>query len=205
MSAIPETTNPELEGLGRYEFGWHDPDLAGATAQRGLSQAVVRDISSLKDEPRVDAGPPLKGQRLFGKKPMPTWGSDLSRHRLRQHQVLRPLHPAAGHLTGLTCRTTSRTLRRLGIPEAEKQRLIAGVAAQYESEVIYRQIREDLEEQGVLFLDTDTALRRPRTSHNMCSTRSRSCYVIRLIHCRIMGIYADLLTAISTLRILWLV
>ena len=54
------------------------------------------------------------------------------------------------------------TYDRLGIPEAEKQRLVAGVAAQYESEVVYHKIREDLEEQGVLFLDTDTALQRAR-------------------------------------------
>ena len=64
------------------------------------------------------------------------------------------------------------TYDRLGIPEAEKQRLIAGVAAQYESEVVYHKIREDLEEQGVLFLDTDTGLGSTRTSSVSTSTRS---------------------------------
>ena len=82
------------------------------------------------------------------------------RHRLRQHQVLRPLHREAGGSRGTTCPADIKnTYDRLGIPEAEKQRLIAGVAAQYESEVVYHKIREDLEEKGVIFLDTDTALK----------------------------------------------
>ena len=48
---MTDIAHPELDGLGTYEFGWHDPDAAGATAQRGLSEAVVRDISALKNEP----------------------------------------------------------------------------------------------------------------------------------------------------------
>ncbi|HLT66485.1 MAG TPA: Fe-S cluster assembly protein SufB, partial [Microbacterium sp.] len=69
---------PELEGLGVYEFGWHDSDAAGASAQRGLSEAVVRDISGLKSEPEWMLKTRLKGLSLFEKKPMPTWGADLS-------------------------------------------------------------------------------------------------------------------------------
>src|SRR5207302_8262595 len=72
------TDRPELEGLGRYAFGWADPDVAGATAKRGLSQAVVRDISALKNEPEWMLDFRLKGLRLFDKKPMPGWGADLS-------------------------------------------------------------------------------------------------------------------------------
>ncbi|MGO3319121.1 MAG: Fe-S cluster assembly protein SufB, partial [Microbacterium gubbeenense] len=69
---------PELDSLGVYEFGWHDSDAAGAAAQRGLSEAVVRGISSLKDEPEWMLKNRLKALKLFEKKPMPTWGADLS-------------------------------------------------------------------------------------------------------------------------------
>ena len=72
------TLDPELEGLGRYEYGWADSDAAGATARRGLSDEVVRDISALKNEPEWMLKTRLKALRLFDKKPMPTWGADLS-------------------------------------------------------------------------------------------------------------------------------
>ena len=72
------TAHPELEGIGTYEYGWSDSDSAGATARRGLSEAVVRNISELKNEPDWMLQMRLKGLRLFGKKPMPTWGSDLT-------------------------------------------------------------------------------------------------------------------------------
>jgi Fe-S cluster assembly protein SufB len=72
------TAHPELEGLGRYKFGWADPDAAGATARRGLSEDVVREISALKDEPQWMLEMRLKALHLFEKKPVPTWGADLS-------------------------------------------------------------------------------------------------------------------------------
>ena len=65
-------SHPELDGLGRYEFGWADPDAAGALAQRGINEAVVRNISALKNEPDWMLKMRLKGLRLFGKKPMPS-------------------------------------------------------------------------------------------------------------------------------------
>ncbi|HSI92322.1 MAG TPA: Fe-S cluster assembly protein SufB, partial [Jiangellaceae bacterium] len=72
------TAHPELEGLGRYEYGWADADDAGAIAKRGLSEEVVREISALKNEPEWMLETRLKALRLFNKKPLPTWGSDLS-------------------------------------------------------------------------------------------------------------------------------
>ena len=72
------TSHPELDGLGRYEYGWHDPDVAGSTARRGINEDVVREISALKNEPQWMLDLRLKGLRLFEKKPMPTWGSNLS-------------------------------------------------------------------------------------------------------------------------------
>jgi Fe-S cluster assembly protein SufB len=153
------STADALEGLGRYDFGWADPDIAGATAQRGLSEAVVRNISALKSEPEWMLDMRLKGLKLFEKKPMPTWGSDLSGIDFDNIKYfVRSTEKQAASWDELP-EDIKNTYDRLGIPEAEKQRLVAGVAAQYESEVVYHQIREDLEEQGVIFLDTDTGLK----------------------------------------------
>jgi Fe-S cluster assembly protein SufB len=151
--------NPELEGIGRYEFGWADRDTAGATAKRGLNEDVVRDISSKKGEPQWMLDLRLKGLKLFGRKPMPTWGGELDTIDFDNIKYfVRSTEKQATSWEDLP-EDIKNTYDKLGIPEAEKQRLVAGVAAQYESEVVYHKIREDLEEQGVLFLDTDTALK----------------------------------------------
>jgi Fe-S cluster assembly protein SufB len=153
------TAHPELDGLGRYDYGWHDQDVAGAGARRGINEDVVRQISALKDEPEWMLDLRLKGLRLFGKKPMPTWGSNLSGIDFDNIKYfVRSTEKQATSWDELPD-DIKTTYDRLGIPEAEKQRLVAGVAAQYESEVVYHAIREDLEEQGVIFLDTDTGLR----------------------------------------------
>ncbi|HWL97102.1 MAG TPA: Fe-S cluster assembly protein SufB [Nocardioidaceae bacterium] len=153
------TAHPELEGFGNYEYGWSDSDTAGATAQRGLSEDVVRDISGKKDEPEWMLDLRLKGHKLFGRKPMPTWGAELGDIDFDNIKYfVRSTEKQATSWDELP-EDIKNTYDKLGIPEAEKQRLVAGVAAQYESEVVYHQIREDLEQQGVLFLDTDTALR----------------------------------------------
>ncbi|HSK28080.1 MAG TPA: Fe-S cluster assembly protein SufB [Jiangellales bacterium] len=154
-----EARNPELEGIGRYEYGWADTDTFGAGARRGLSEDVVREISALKDESEWMRNIRLKALRLFGKKPMPTWGSDLSGIDFDNIKYfVRTTEKQATSWEDLP-EDIRNTYDRLGIPEAEKQRLVAGVAAQYESEVVYHQIREDLEAKGVIFLDTDTGLK----------------------------------------------
>jgi len=156
---MTSTAHPELEGLGRYQYGWADSDAAGSDAQRGLSEAVVRDISTRKNEPQWMLERRLKGLKLFHRKPMPAWGADLSTIDFDNIKYfVRSTEKQATTWDELPA-DIKNTYDKLGIPEAEKQRLIAGVAAQYESEVVYHKIREDLEEQGVLFLDTDTALR----------------------------------------------
>ena len=154
-------TNPtdQLEGLGNYDFGWSDSDDAGSTARRGLNEDVVRDISAKKNEPDWMLQMRLKGLRLFEKQPMPTWGADLSGIDFDNIKYfVRSTEKQAASWEDLPD-DIKNTYDKLGIPEAEKQRLVAGVAAQYESEVVYHKIREDLEEQGVLFLDTDTGLK----------------------------------------------
>jgi len=156
---MTSTAHPELDGLGTYEYGWHDSDKAGGLAKRGLSERVVREISALKDEPDWMLQTRLKALRLFDKKPLPTWGSDLSTIDFDNIKYfVRSTEKQANTWDDLPDDIKS-TYDKLGIPEAEKQRLVAGVAAQYESEVVYHKIREDLEEQGVVFLDTDTGLR----------------------------------------------
>jgi Fe-S cluster assembly protein SufB len=153
------TVHPELEGLGHYEYGWADSDVAGAGALRGLSEAVVRDISARKNEPEWMLERRLKGLRLFYKKPMPTWGADLSGIDFDNIKYfVRSTEKQATSWDELPA-DIKNTYDKLGIPEAERQRLVAGVAAQYESEVVYHKIRDDLEAQGVIFLDTDTGLR----------------------------------------------
>ncbi|HVQ93176.1 MAG TPA: Fe-S cluster assembly protein SufB [Mycobacteriales bacterium] len=153
------TQDEQIEALSRYKFGWADSDTAGQAAKRGLSEDVVRDISAKKSEPEWMLKLRLKGLRLFDKKPMPTWGSDLSGIDFDNIKYfVRSTEKQAASWDDLPDDIKS-TYDRLGIPEAEKQRLVSGVAAQYESEVVYHKIREDLEEQGVIFLDTDSGLR----------------------------------------------
>src|SRR6516165_9569716 len=153
------TANDQLEELGTYKFGWADSDVAGASARRGLSDEVVRDISARKNEPEWMLKIRLKGLKYFDRKPLPTWGSDLSGIDFDNIKYfVRSTEKQAASWDELPA-DIKNTYDKLGIPEAEKQRLIAGVAAQYESEVVYHKIREDLEAKGVIFLDTDTALR----------------------------------------------
>ncbi len=154
-----ETQEEHLAALGSYEYGWHDSDEAGAKARRGLSEEVVRDISAIKEEPEWMLDLRLKALRMFEKKPVPTWGADLSQIDYDSIKYFvrstdRPVQTWEDLPEDI-----KNTYDRLGIPEAERARLVAGVAAQYESEVVYQKINEELERQGVIFLDTDSGLR----------------------------------------------
>jgi len=159
VQSEPLSQEETLASIGNYEFGWADSDTAGTSARRGLNEDVVRDISAKKSEPEWMLDFRLKALRLFEKKPMPTWGSDLSGINFDSIKYfVRSTEKQATSWEDLP-EDIKNTYDRLGIPEAEKQRLVAGVAAQYESEVVYHAIREDLEAQGVIFLDTDTAMK----------------------------------------------
>ena len=157
--SAPMSQDDQIDALSRYGYGWSDSDSAGTNAPRGLHGGVVRDISAKKNEPQWMLDLRLKGLELFRAKPMPNWGSDLSGIDFENIKYfVRSTEKQATSWEELPAEIKN-TYDRLGIPEAEKQRLVSGVAAQYESEVVYHKIREDLEEQGVLFLDTDTGLR----------------------------------------------
>ena len=148
-----------ISEFGDYTYGWHDSDDAGRNAHKGIDEDVVRAISADKGEPDWMLQMRLKGYRAFMEKPMPKWGVDLSGFDADDFKYyVKPLKEQAKDWKDLPddIRTT---YDRLGIPEAEKKRLVSGVAAQYESEVIYNSIRDDLRKQGVIFLDTDTALK----------------------------------------------
>src|SRR6201999_3722614 len=155
----PLSQDEAIASLSRYGYGWVDSDVAGASAQRGLSEAVVRDISGKKNEPEWMLETRLKALRIFDKKPMPNWGSNLEGiHFDNIKYFVRSSEKQAATWDDLPADIKS-TYDKLGIPEAEKQRLVSGVAAQYESEVVYHQINEELAAQGVIFLDTDSGLK----------------------------------------------
>ena len=154
-----ESQEEHLAALGSYRFGWHDSDEAGARAQRGLTRAVVEEISARKGEPDWMLSFRLKSLALFDARPMPTWGPDLGAIDFDEIKYyVKPTDSQVQSWEDLP-EDIRRTYDRLGIPEAEKKRLVAGVAAQYESEVVYHKINEELERQGVIFLDTDSALK----------------------------------------------
>ncbi len=136
-----------------------DKDAAGEAAPRGLNDDVVKDISARKDEPEWMLQRRLRALKLFDRKPMPTWGADLSDIDFDNIKYfVRSTEKQATSWEELP-EDIKNTYDRLGIPEAEKARLVAGVAAQYQSEVVYHKINEELERKGVVFLDTDTALK----------------------------------------------
>jgi Fe-S cluster assembly protein SufB len=153
------TQEQAIDSLGHYAFGWSDSDVAGASARRGINEEVVRDISAKKSEPQWMTDFRVKALKLFERQPMPTWGADLSGiHFDTIKYFVRSGEKQAATWDDLPD-DIKNTYDRLGIPEAEKQRLVSGVAAQYESEVVYHSIQKDLEDQGVIFLDTDSALK----------------------------------------------
>ena len=160
MTAIPETTHAEVDALGRYEFGWADSDAAGA--DRAARPLRGRRAQHLGAQERAASGCSTCGSRACGCSARSRCrpGAPTCRASTSTTSSTSCAPPRSRPPPGTTCPADIKnTYDRLGIPEAEKQRLVAGVAAQYESEVVYHQIREDLEEKGVLFLDTDTALR----------------------------------------------
>ena len=148
-----------IESIGAYEFGWRDSDDYSKNVPYGINADVVRTIAAMKQEPQWMLERRLKALEMFERKPMPTWGPDLSSINFDDFKYyVRPTDRQVNDWNDLPPEI-KETYDKLGIPEAEKNRLVAGVAAQYESEVVYQQIQEDLERQGVIFLDTDTGLK----------------------------------------------
>jgi len=151
------TTRPQID-LGPYKYGFHDPERYIFKAPKGLSRELVEEISSIKGEPEWMRRFRLRALEIFLKKPMPTWGADLSGLNFDEiHYYVRPTD-RKGRSWDEVPDYIKQTFERLGIPEAERK-FLAGVGAQYESEVVYHSLREDLQRKGVIFVDTDTAVR----------------------------------------------
>ncbi len=145
--------------LGKYKLGWSDSeDFYVFKPKRGLSESIVREMSWMKGEPQWMTDRRLKALRHFESRPMPTWGGDMSGIDFSNiFYYVKPIDSQVDAWDELP-ESVKATYDKLGIPEAERKYL-AGVTAQYESEVVYHRNREDLEAQGVLFCDMDTALR----------------------------------------------
>ena len=141
-----------------YKYGFNDGDEFVFRAQKGLNAEVVADISRRKQEPSWMLEFRLKALEHFQRRPLPTWGPDLSGIDFDDiYYYVRPAEEQ-GRTWEDVPEGIKRTFDRLGIPEAERK-FLGGVSAQYESEVVYHSIRKDLEKLGVLFSDCDTGLR----------------------------------------------
>lgn len=140
----------------KYDFS--DGDVSVFNTGKGLNEEVVREISRIKNEPEWMLEYRLKSLRCFLEKPMPTWGVDLSEMNFDEYTYYnRP----SDNLTDKWDEVPEKikdTFNRLGIPEAE-QKFLAGASAQYESEVVYHNMLEEVREKGVIFLDIDSGLR----------------------------------------------
>jgi Fe-S cluster assembly protein SufB len=147
-----------LEGIGQYKYGFHDPENNVFKSGRGLNREIVEKISSMKGEPQWMLDFRLKALDHFLKRPMPTWGADLSGLDLDNiFFYVKPTEGSKGSWEDVPD-TIKNTFDKLGIPEAERK-FLAGVGAQYESEMVYHSIQEHLEKLGVIFLSIEDGLR----------------------------------------------
>jgi len=141
-----------------YAYGFNDGDVSVLKFGQGLTRQTVEDISRIKQEPKWMLDFRLHALDIFWKKDMPSWGADLS--ALDFGKIIYYVKPSEnqGRTWDEVPQTIKDTFERLGIPEAERK-FLAGVSAQYESEVVYHSIHQDLIEKGIIFTDTDSALR----------------------------------------------
>ena len=148
------------EVVGDYKAGWKDTENSTIRFDFGLSEEVVREISKLKEEPEWMTELRVKAYNHFVKRPMPKWGNTSTLDEIDFDSICYYLRSSEATEKDWddVPEEIRNTFDRLGIPEAE-QKWLSGVTAQYESEAVYHSIREDLEEQGVIFLDMDSGLK----------------------------------------------
>ena len=147
-----------LDDLGTYQYGFKDPETSVYKSSKGLNEEVVRKISEMKGEPEWMLNFRLKAYTHFKIRPMPTWGADIS--GLNFDDIFYYVRPseATSKSWDQVPDTIKNTFNKLGIPEAE-QKFLAGVGAQYESEMVYHSILEHLSKQGVIFLSIEDGLK----------------------------------------------
>lgn len=147
-----------LNELDEYQFGFSDPETFVFRSRKGLDEEVVRQISAIKGEPAWMLEFRLKALKHFQQRPMPTWGADLSDLDLDDiYYYVKPTE-SEGRTWDDVPETIKNTFDKLGIPEAE-QKYLSGVGAQYDSEMIYHNVQEELKEKGVIFLSIEDGLR----------------------------------------------
>jgi Fe-S cluster assembly protein SufB len=147
-----------LEGVGDYKWGFRDPDNLVFKSRKGLDREIVEQISFMKGEPKWMLDFRLKGLEHFNKRPMPTWGGDLSQLDLDEIYFYAKPADKEGQSWDDVPDNIKDTFERLGIPEAE-QKFLSGVGAQYESEMVYHNIQEHLASQGVIFVSIENGLK----------------------------------------------
>jgi len=150
------TENLEMD-YSKYDFK-DSTEMYVHLSKKGLSRDTVESISKMKNEPKWMLDFRLRSYDIFMKKPMPNWGGDLSKIDFQNIYYYTKASEKTEKNWDDVPEDIKKTFDKLGIPEAEKK-FLAGVGAQYESEVVYHNLRDDLAKQGVLFLDTDTALK----------------------------------------------
>lgn len=150
------TENLDMD-YSKYDFK-DSTEMYVHLSKKGLSKEVVESISKMKEEPQWMLDFRLRSYEIFMKKQMPTWGADLSSIDFQNIYYYAKASEKTEKNWDDVPEDVKNTFDKLGIPEAEKK-FLAGVGAQYESEVVYHNLREDLQKQGVLFLDTDSALK----------------------------------------------
>jgi Fe-S cluster assembly protein SufB len=145
--------------IADYQYGFHDAEDYVYKSGRGLTREMVAAISKMKGEPDWMLEFRLKAYDHFVKRPMPNWGAEELKE-LDFESIFYYIRPAEkqGKTWDEVPEYIKNTFEKLGIPQAERK-FLAGVGAQYESEVIYHSLREDLQKQGVIFVDMDTAVR----------------------------------------------
>ncbi|WP_249029803.1 Fe-S cluster assembly protein SufB [Tannockella kyphosi] len=141
-----------------YAYGFNDGDVSVYKTSVGLNEDIVREISKIKKEPEWMLEFRLKAFRHFEKTPMPTWGVDLSFLNFDDYTYYIKPSDKQEQSWDEVPEKIKDTFDKLGIPEAE-QKFLAGVSTQYESEVVYHNMLQEVEDKGVIFLDTDSALR----------------------------------------------
>ncbi len=141
-----------------YKYGFKDPEKFSFKTKKGLNEDIIKQISKIKNEPEWMLDLRLKAYRHFKDRIMPKWGADLSKIKFDDiYYYGKPEGEQTDDWKNVP-KDIRNTFDRLGIPEAEKK-FLAGVGAQYESEVIYHNLKKDLQDKGVVFLDMDGGLR----------------------------------------------
>ena len=155
--AVTEKDIQESKKVYKEKYGFADPEQAIYKAPKGLDPERVIEISQMKHEPEWMLNFRLKSLEIFNKKPVPTWGADLSKIPFEDLSYFVRTTEKQGTTWEDVPEYIKDTFDKLGIPEAERK-FLAGVSAQYESEVVYHSIQKDLEAKGVIFLSTEEGL-----------------------------------------------